>query len=293
MMKLNLISIEREKQMTEKIAIITGSSSGFGLLASLEFAKKGYLVIATMRNIEKQTELIEQAVSLHIEQNIKVHQLDVTSKESIGKFIAFINNLGRIDILINNAGYASGGFVEEIPIEEYRKQFETNVFGAIAVTQAILPIMRRQKRGKIINVSSISGKMGFPGLSPYVASKYALEGWSESLRLEVKPFGIDVSLIEPGSYNTNIWEIGQKLAEATSESESPYKEYMKKIEQHIHNGSETLGNPKDVAEKIVAIAESQHSTLRYPIGKGVKLMILLKNLLPWKWWESLVLSRFK
>ncbi|PGZ96126.1 short-chain dehydrogenase [Bacillus pseudomycoides] len=279
--------------MTEKIAIITGSSSGFGLLTSLEFAKNGYLVIATMRNVEKQTELIEKATSLHIEQNIKIHPLDVTSKESIGKFTAFINNLRRVDILINNAGYASGGFAEEIPIEEYRKQFETNVFGAIAVTQAILPIMRRQKRGKIINVSSISGKMGFPGLSPYVASKYALEGWSESLRLEVKPFGIDVSLIEPGSYNTNIWEIGQKLAEATSESDSPYKEYMKKIEQHILNGSETLGNPKDVAEKIVAIAESQHLTLRYPIGKGVKLMILLKNLLPWKWWEFLVLSRFK
>ncbi len=293
MMKLNLILIEREKQMTEKIVIITGSSSGFGLLTSLEFAKNGYLVIATMRNVEKQTELIEKATSLHIEQNIKIHPLDVTSEESIGKFTIFINNLERIDILINNAGYASGGFAEEIPIEEYRKQFETNVFGAIAVTQAILPIMRRQKRGKIINVSSISGKMGFPGLSPYVTSKYALEGWSESLRLEVKPFGIDVSLIEPGSYNTNIWEIGQKLAEATSESESPYKEYMKKIEQHIHNGSETLGNPKDVAEKIVAIAESQHPTLRYPIGKGVKLMILLKNLLPWKWWEFLVLRRFK
>lgn len=279
--------------MTEKIAIITGSSSGFGLLTSLEFAKKGYLVIATMRNVEKQTKLLEEAALLHIERNIKVHQLDVTSKKSIENFTSFISNLGRVDILINNAGYASGGFVEEIPIEEYRKQFETNVFGAITVTQAVLPVMRKQKHGKIINVSSISGKMGFPGLSPYVASKYALEGWSESLRLEVKPFGIDVSLIEPGSYNTNIWEIGQKLAESTSESESPYKEYMKKIEQHIHNGSESFGDPQDVAEKIVSIAQSQHPTLRYPVGKGVKLMIILKSILPWKWWEFLVLKRFK
>ncbi|MCM3737184.1 oxidoreductase [Bacillus cytotoxicus] len=279
--------------MTEKIAIITGSSSGFGLLTSLEFAKKGYLVIATMRNIEKQTKLLEQAALLHLEHNIIIHQLDVTSQKSIENFTSFINNLGRVDILINNAGYASGGFVEEIPIEEYRNQFETNVFGAIAVTREVLPVMRKQKHGKIINVSSISGKMGFPGLSPYVASKYALEGWSESLRLEVKPFGIDVSLIEPGSYNTNIWEIGQKLAESTSESKSPYKEYMKKIEQHIHNGSESFGDPKDVAEKIVSIAESQHPTLRYPVGKGVKLIILLKNVLPWKWWEFLVLKRFK
>ncbi|MEH7464773.1 oxidoreductase [Bacillus thuringiensis] len=279
--------------MTEKIAIITGSSSGFGLLTSLEFAKKGYLVIATMRNVEKRTKLLEQAALLHVERNIKIHQLDVTSQKSIENFTSFINTLERIDILVNNAGYASGGFVEEIPLEEYRKQFETNVFGAIAVTQAVLRVMRRQRHGKIINVSSISGKMGFPGLSPYVASKYALEGWSESLRLEVKPFGIDVSLIEPGSYNTNIWEIGQKLAESTSESESPYKEYMKKIEQHIHNGSESFGDPQDVAEKIVSIAQSQHPTLRYPVGKGVKLMILLKNVLPWKWWEFLVLKRFK
>ncbi|MFI8709306.1 oxidoreductase [Bacillus sp. NPDC077411] len=279
--------------MTEKIAIITGSSSGFGLLTSLEFAKKGYLVIATMRNVKKQTKLLEQAALLHVERNIKVQQLDVTSQKSIENFTSFLNNLRRIDILINNAGYANGGFVEEIPLEEYRKQFETNVFGAIAVTQAILPIMRKQKHGKIINVSSISGKIGFPGLSPYVASKYALEGWSESLRLEVKPFGIDVSLIEPGSYNTNIWEIGQKLAETSSESQSPYKDYMKKIEQHIQNGNESFGDPQDVAEKIVSIVQSQHPTLRYPIGKGVKLMMLIKNILPWKWWEFLVLRRFK
>ncbi|MEI4804242.1 oxidoreductase [Bacillus sp. FJAT-51639] len=279
--------------MTEKIAIITGSSSGFGLLTSLEFAKKGYLVIATMRNVKKQTKLLEQAATLHIESNIKIQQLDVTSQKSIENFTSFINTLERIDILVNNAGYASGGFVEEIPLEEYQKQFETNVFGAISVTQAILPIMRKQKHGKIINVSSISGKIGFPGLSPYVASKYALEGWSESLRLEVKPFGIDVSLIEPGSYNTNIWEIGQKLAETSSESQSPYKDYMKKIEQHIQNGNESFGDPQDVAEKIVSIAQSQHPTLRYPIGKGVKLMMLIKNILPWKWWEFLVLRRFK
>lgn len=279
--------------MTEKIAIITGSSSGFGLLTSLEFAKKGYLVIATMRNVEKQTKLLEQAALLHLEHKIKIHQLDVTSQKSIENFTSFISTLERIDILVNNAGYASGGFVEEIPLEEYRKQFETNVFGAIAVTQGVLLMMRKQKHGKIINISSISGKMGFPGLSPYVASKYALEGWSESLRLEVKPFGIDVSLIEPGSYNTNIWEIGQKLAESPSESKSPYKEYMKKIEQHIHNGNESLGDPQDVAEKIVSIAQSQHPTLRYPIGKGVKLMVLIKNILPWKWWEFLVLKRFK
>ncbi|MED1538060.1 oxidoreductase [Bacillus pseudomycoides] len=276
-----------------KIVIITGASSGFGFLTALELAEKDYFVIATMRNLNKQTELLSQAAALHLQQNIKIHQLDVTDQKSIHAFQLFLKELNQVDILVNNAGYASGGFIEEIPVEEYRRQFETNVFGAISITQIVLPYMRKQKSGKIINVSSISGQVGFPGLSPYVSSKYALEGWSESLRLEVKPYGIDVSLIEPGSYNTNIWEVGKELAENYSESTSPYKAYMDKIQNHINNGSDTFGNPVDVARKIVAIAEAKNATLRYPIGKGVKLMIVAKKILPWRVWEFLVLRSFK
>ncbi|WP_243522106.1 oxidoreductase [Bacillus pseudomycoides] len=276
-----------------KIAIITGASSGFGLLTTLELAKKDYFVIATMRNLNKQTELVSQATALHLQKNIQIHQLDVTDQKSIHTFQLFLKELNQVDLLINNAGYASGGFVEEIPVEEYRKQFETNVFGAISITQLVLPYMRKQKSGRIINVSSISGQVGFPGLSPYVSSKYALAGWSESLRLEVKPFGIDVSLIEPGSYNTNIWEVGKELAENYADAASPYKEYMDKIQNHIHSGSDTLGNPIDVAQKIVAIAEAKHTTLRYPIGQGVRLMMVAKKILPWRLWEFLVLRSFK
>ncbi|EJP98995.1 oxidoreductase [Bacillus mycoides] len=279
--------------MNKKTAIITGASSGFGLLTTLELAKKDYFVIATMRNLEKQIDLISQATKLDLQQNIKVQQLDVTDQGSIHNFQLFLNELNRIDILINNAGYANGGFIEEIPVEDYRKQFETNLFGAISITQLVLPYMRKQKSGKIINISSISGQVGFPGLSPYVSSKYALEGWSESLRLEVKPFGIDVALLEPGSYNTNIWEVGKQLAENQSDTTSPYKEYMDKIQKHINNGNDTLGNPMDVANKIVEIAEARRTTLRYPIGKGVKFMILAKKILPWRLWEFLVLRSFK
>ncbi|WP_215585436.1 oxidoreductase [Bacillus mycoides] len=279
--------------MNKKIAIITGASSGFGLLTTLELAKKDYFVIATMRNLEKQIDLISQATKLDLQQNIKVQQLDVTDQGSIHNFQLFLNEINRIDILINNAGYANGGFIEEIPVEDYRKQFETNLFGAISITQLVLPYMRKQKSGKIINISSISGKVGFPGLSPYVSSKYALEGWSESLRLEVKPFGIDVALLEPGSYNTNIWEVGKQLAENQSDTTSPYKEYMDKIQKHINNGNDTLGNPMDVANKIVEIAEVRRTTLRYPIGKGVKFMIFAKKVLPWRLWEFLVLRSFK
>ncbi|BCC47336.1 oxidoreductase [Bacillus cereus] len=279
--------------MNKKIAVITGASSGFGLLTTLELAKKDYFVIATMRNLEKQVNLLSQATQFNLLQNIKIQQLDVTDQNSIHNFQLFLKNINRVDLLINNAGYANGGFVEEIPVEEYRKQFETNLFGAISITQLVLPYMREQKSGKIINISSISGQVGFPVLSPYVSSKYALEGWSESLRLEVQPFGIDVALIEPGSYNTNIWKVGKQLAENQSETTSPYKEYMDKIQKHINSGSETFGNPIDVANKIVEVAESKRTNLRYPIGKGVKFMILAKKILPWRLWEYLVLRSFK
>ncbi|EDX59385.1 oxidoreductase, short-chain dehydrogenase/reductase family [Bacillus cereus W] len=284
---------ESWQKMNKKVAIITGASSGFGLLTTLELAKKDYLIIATMRNLEKQANLISQATQLNLQQNITVQQLDVTDQNSIHNFQLYIKEINRVDLLINNAGYANGGFVEEIPVEEYRKQFETNLFGSISITQLVLPYMREQKSGKIINISSISGQVGFPGLSPYVSSKYALEGWSESLRLEVKSFGIDVALIEPGSYNTNIWEVGKQLAENQSETTSPYKEYMGKIQKHINSGSDTFGNPIDVAKKIVDIAEAKRTTLRYPIGKGVKFMILVKKILPWRLWEYLVLRNFK
>ncbi|MFQ6176782.1 oxidoreductase [Bacillus paranthracis] len=279
--------------MNKKVAIITGSSSGFGLLTTLELAKKDYLVIATMRNLEKQGNLLSQVTQLNLQQNIKIQQLDVTDQNSIHNFQLFLKEINRVDLLINNAGYANGGFVEEIPVEEYRKQFETNLFGAISITQLVLPYMRVQQSGKIINISSISGQVGFPGLSPYVSSKHALEGWSESLRLEVKPFGIDVALVEPGSYNTNIWEVGKQLATNQSDTTSPYKEYMDKIQKHINSGSDTFGNPIDVANKIVEIAESKRTNLRYPIGKGVKFMIFAKKILPWRLWEYLVLRSFK
>ncbi len=284
---------ESWQKMNKKVAIITGSSSGFGLLTTLELAKKDYLVIATMRNLEKQANLLSQATQLNLLHNITVQQLDVTDQNSIHNFQLFLKEINRVDLLINNAGYANGGFVEEIPVEEYRKQFETNLFGAISITQLVLPYMREQQSGKIINISSISGQVGFPGLSPYVSSKHALEGWSESLRLEVKPFGIDVALVEPGSYNTNIWEVGKQLATNQSDTTSPYKEYMDKIQKHINSGSDTFGNPIDVANKIVEIVESKRTNLRYPIDKGVKFMIFAKKILPWRLWEYLVLRSFK
>ncbi len=182
-----------------KTAIVTGSSSGFGELIAIELARSGFKVIATMRNLNKKEHLLKLAAAENVIDKITVFPLDVTMQESVEKFKGFVQSLVSVDVLVNNAGYAQGGFSEELTVDEYRSQFETNFFGVIAVTQAVLPVMRRQGSGKIINMSSISGRFGFPGLSPYVSSKHALEGYSESLRLELKPFGIDVILIEPGS----------------------------------------------------------------------------------------------
>ncbi|CAH0343825.1 oxidoreductase [Bacillus sp. CECT 9360] len=274
-----------------QIAIVTGSSSGFGFLTSLELARRGFQVIATMRNLQKGEILTKKAKELGIERNIEIHELDVTSEASIQSLKRLLESLGRLDVLVNNAGYAGAGFVEEIPVAEYRQQFETNLFGLIAVTQAVLPLMREQGNGNIINISSISGRIGFPGMSPYVASKYALEGWSECLRLEMKPLGINVALVEPGSYQTNIWSTGKQVTERSLQVDSPYFEWMGKLEDHLLKSEPQYGNPQEVANKVADLSQLNDMTLRHPVGKGVKLSIRLKNSLPWRSWEKAVLKR--
>lgn len=277
--------------MENEIAVVTGASSGFGLLTSLELAKNGFHVIATMRNEEKAFKLQDLATEMGCMGRIQIQKLDVTSEDSVKVFKELIEQIGRVDVLVNNAGYAGAGFVEEIPISEYRKQFDTNVFGPIMVSQACLPLMRKARKGKIINVSSISGLIGFPGISPYVASKHALEGWTECLRLEMKPYGVFVSLIEPGSFKTNIWSTGKQITEKSLREDSPYFSYMKSIDTHIKNGESQFGNPEEVANKIVEIAKHPSPELRYPIGKGVKLSLFLKRSLSWKTWEKIFLKR--
>ncbi|MBM7583861.1 short-subunit dehydrogenase [Bacillus pakistanensis] len=278
--------------MDQKIAVITGSSSGFGLLTSLEFARKGFKVIATMRNLEKSKELEQLAKKENLHHALNIHALDVTNNHSVSVFKDFIKSIGRVDVLVNNAGYAMGGFSEEITIDEYQQQFETNFFGVIRITNTILPFMRNQGDGLIVNVSSISGLVGFPGISPYVASKHALEGYSESLRLELKPNGISVALVEPGSFNTNIWTTGKKVSLLSQNIASPYHNYMRKIEAQMKKGERNYGNPKQVASLITSLADKhRYIHLRYPVGKGVKSMKTLKHLLPWRLWEKIFLLR--
>jgi NAD(P)-dependent dehydrogenase (short-subunit alcohol dehydrogenase family) len=275
----------------QPVALVTGASSGFGLLTSVALAGEGYRVLASMRNWNNKGRLEAAAKEAGVTDRIEIVQLDVTDFSAVETVIQdVIHRYGRIDLLVNNAGYAAGGFTEELSVEDWRRQFETNFFGLVAVTKAILPSMRERRSGKIVNISSISGRIGFPSMGPYVASKFAVEGFSESLRLEMLPYGVHVVLIEPGSYKTDIWSKG--LGAVTIHPNSPYAKEMKAMLKYVNQVADTAPAPDEVIRQIVQVAKSPYPKLRYPVGKGVKLGIVLKHVLPWKWWERMVAKRF-
>ncbi|OXM82924.1 SDR family oxidoreductase [Paenibacillus rigui] len=279
-------------EQAHKVALVTGASSGFGLLTSIALAKQGYHVIAAMRNPDKRGLLLEQAGQAGVAGRLEVARMDVTDHETIHAVVeGMVRKHGRIDALINNAGYAAGGFVEDVPMDVWRAQLETNVFGVIAATKAVLPQMRRQGFGYIVNVSSVSGLMAFPGYAPYSTSKFAVEGFSEALRLEMKPFGVQVVLVEPGAYRTDIWHKGFESISAPEAS--PYRVLLKKVLDYSRQTSETAPDPGEVARRIAAILGSSRPKLRYISGKGVKLAVWGRTLLPWSWYEAVVLRFLK
>ncbi|AST91665.1 MULTISPECIES: SDR family oxidoreductase [Sutcliffiella] len=273
--------------MDRPICFITGTSSGFGLLTTIEMAKEGYTVIATMRNLQKKTLLVEEIERAGLSEFIHIIQLDVTNHNSIKEVIqTTIEKYDRIDVLINNAGYAFGSFIEEMKMEELREQFETNFFGLVALTKEVIPHMRQSRNGTIVNMSSISGHFGFPALGAYASSKFAVEGFSESLRFELLPFGIKVVLIEPGSYRTDIWTKG--FSGIKVNETSPYAAYKSKMFQVVEHIEENAQNPLEVAETIVQAVKNPNPPLRYPVGRAIKTQIKWKNIIPWKWLEKQV-----
>lgn len=274
----------------KKVAVITGTSSGFGLLTSVELAKAGYTVVATMRNVGKKSQLLELAEVSGILERIHVKKLDVTDEETVPSvFNNIIDEFGQVDLLINNAGYAKGGLIEEVPLGEWRAQFETNFFGVVACTKAVLPYMRKKSSGTIINISSISGVIGLPGMGPYNASKFAVEGFSEALRLEMKRFGVKVILVEPGSFKTNVWEKG--LSDLALDTEPDYMELNKKLVKMASHSAENAGDPMDVVKVILEVISSPKPKLRYPVGRGMKLAVAVKNWLPWRTFEKNLTKR--
>lgn len=267
--------------MKKQVALITGSNSGFGLETALELGKAGYLVLATMRDTTKGEELLRRAKGLGLEEHIIVYPLDVTEDRSIQQVIAFLSNtLYRLDVLVNNAGYCMGGITEETHIKEWKKQFNTNVFGAVSLTQACLPFLRKSK-GIVVNMGSISGQFGFPGMGPYVSSKFALRGFSETLRLEVAPLGVRVCLLEPGSYQTSIWKKG--LERIVPNPSSPYTNILQNLYKQATRSHQNGGDPTEVAKAILSLCQKKHPPFRYPIGRGMNVFLFFKAVLPWSW----------
>jgi short-subunit dehydrogenase len=263
-----------DRNKKKKVAVVTGSSSGIGLETSLLLARNGFYTFATMRNLDKSKAISNLKEKLSLE----ILQLDVNDDESVKETIQkIINEQERIDVLVNNAGFGLVGPFEELSVEEFKEQFETNVFGVIRVTQAVLPIMRRQRNGIIVNISSIAGKIGFPLTSAYVSSKFALEGLSESMAYELEKFGIKIILIEPGVIKTN-FDKNLKIGKNVLNDSSPYIEMtQKRISRFKPRFKEGL-HPLEVAKVILkAITSDNQSELRYLVGSDAFKLIDIKN----------------
>ena len=274
-----------------KVAVVTGSSSGIGFETSLLLARNGFYTYATMRNPNKSKK--ERIVNVANRERLplQVIPLDVVDNKSVKEAIGRITTeQGRIDVLVNNAGYLLLGPLEELSIEEFKEQFETNFFGAIRVTQAVLPTMRRHKEGLIINISSIAGRIGFPLSSAYVSSKFALEGLSESMAYEVEQFGIKVILLEPGVIKTNFpnnIKKGKRVDNSSSSSNndnshsnssSPYSELIRNRIAGFKSRFKSGSSPTEVAKTILKCVTSETPHLRYLVGDDAfKLMDIRKN----------------
>lgn len=271
-----------------KTAIVTGANSGFGKLITLRLAQQGYTVIAGVRQETNAKKLAEEVKNAALSESIHIEALDVTDTQSIQAFQKRLNAYAPIHLLVNNAGTAYAGFAEEVPVDQYREQFEVNVFGVMEMTQAVLPLMT--SGAKILNMSSISGLMGMPALSPYVSSKFALEGYTESLRIELAAFGIQAALIEPGSFQTNIWNTSMNEQMTPPVAGSKYTTIYQNMMSYIETQKNNYGDPGEVAELVVSLAEKKRlKKLRYLVGKGVRLSFIAKQLLPWNVWENIIL----
>lgn len=272
----------------QKVAVVTGSSGGIGMLTSIELARNGYRVVATMRNLAKRARLDELAQQGGLTKNIDIRRLDVTDFPSIQPAIdSIVRDYGRIDLLVNNAGFALGGFAEDVSLPELREQMETNFFAHTQVTRAALPTMRRQRSGTIMMITSISGVCAQLGVSSYSASKWALEGWSEALRLECLPLGIRVVLIEPGAFKTDVWDTNVHIAQGAFTESSPNKERARRFSEFAKTLKKR--DAAEVAALVARVAQDPRPKLRYVVGPDAHVQKWLKRLLPWKAYEKLVL----
>lgn len=258
-----------------QVALITGCSSGIGYETALMLGRNGFRTFATMRNTKKSDSL--QEVIRKEGLDVSIRQLDVNNNESIENTINNIKNeANRIDILINNAGFGLVGFFEDLTLDEIRDQFETNFFGVLNITKKIIPIMRLQKSGTIINISSGAGQVGFPGISAYVSTKFAIEGFSESLMYELHPYGIKVVIIEPGVIKTDFFR-NCKVSEHSMKKNSAYSPSLDKFQRNIELMQEHATSPTDVAKVIIQVLGNNEPKQRYIVGNDVAMILEAKK----------------
>ena len=259
----------------ESVALVTGCSSGIGLETAIALGREGHFTYATMRDVKKSGSLDKIVNDEGLP--IKVLELDVDSEKSVDDAIAKImEEKGRVDTLINNAGWGMWGAVEDVSIEEFKQQFETNFFSIIRLIQKVATIMRKQKSGNIVNVSSVAGKIGFPVSPAYISSKFALEGLSECIRFELGPFGINVIIIEPGVIKTNFFD-SMKMAKK-SNSDSVYNEITSKVVSGVKMMAEMGTEPKEVADTIIKSINEEKPLPRYIVGNDAMMFLEAKKM---------------
>lgn len=268
--------------MEKKVILITGASSGIGFDAAQTLARQGHTVYAAARRVEKMEPLQIDGV--------KGMRMDVTDSASMAEGVKTVLDAeGRIDVLVNNAGYGYFGAVENVTMEEARRQVEVNVFGLAELCKLVLPVMRKQGSGRIINTSSIAGKMVLPFGAWYHVSKFSVEALSDALRMEMRPFGVDVVLIEPGGIKTD-WGIIAAKHLAESSKGTAYEEDALREAELMHKGysGNYLSAPRVVTRAISRAVNSQRPRARYRIGSGAFIMVFLHTVLPTRWWDGMM-----
>ena len=254
----------------EKVAVITGTSSGIGFETALALAREGYYTYATMRDTTKSNKIREIGEKENLK--IDVLELDVDDENSVKDAVRkILEQKQRIDVLVNNAGWALWGCVEDVSVDEFKAQFDTNFFSIIRLIQEVAPTMRKQSSGTIVNVSSVVGRIGFPASPAYISSKFALEGLSESLRFELAPFGVNVVIIEPGVIKTNFMK-NMKMAEK-SESDTVYRDITVKVVSGVKMMAEMGTHPKEVADTIVKAVKDEKPLPRYIVGNDASMFL--------------------
>ena len=258
----------------EKIALVTGSSSGIGLETVLALARDGYYTYASMRDVKKSGEL-EYAVKKEC-LPVEIIELDVDKEKSIVAAIRKISaDKKRIDVLVNNAGYGQFGCTEDLSVDDFRNQFETNFFSIVKIIQEVAPIMRNQNSGIIVNISSVVGRIGLPGSPAYISTKFALEGLSECLRYELGQFGIKTTLIEPGVIKTNFFN-SMKIPE--SKTDTKYKELTDNILAGLKMMAEMGTPPSQVANVIIKAIHDEEILPRYAVGTDATMFLEAKKM---------------